>query len=1041
MRKTCTGALLLLVSTMAAAYAQAPAGTIAGIVTDSSGAALAGARVSVVNQDTGLARLLPTSSEGTYSVAALLPGLYKVVAEAEGFRRLERLASVEAGTTTEVNLSLVVGDMSATVTVSGAVPLLRHEDYQVGGVVRREQIDNLPLNGRNFLDLAKLEPGVSNPVRGTNNRIFVAALGSGLQTVPRVGHTRATVDGANINFVASIGATLQVSQDVVQEFQISTVNLDPSAGMSSNGAINIVTRSGGSEHHGSGFVLHRDHHLAAYPGLARDPTNLHPFFRRDQAGGFAGGPIRRERAFFFASYERNDQRGVVSVQPMGEFAGLGGIFPSPYVGNQFSARVDVRLPRNHTAFARYTDDRNRTFAPTNDRTDILPSGWAHRTNTVHQSLIGMTSVVSSTLVSDLRVSEFFVDSPEEPAGPENCPDPCVGRGTARIIIAGAGITLGKPRKLSFTGRRFQLSENITWQGRHHRVRVGFDWEHGKSTASSLDRDPAVLTLWDPAEVRQRNPAIPLPESFTTLDDILQLPLQSFLTAVGPPEDVQRNFRPYRVFDLYRVYGSDTWRVRSDLTINFGLAWSYEPNALNHDLTKPALLIPIVGTRGLEPPVAHADNFSPTLGFAWTVTNDGQTVVRGGAGRYFDPMNSTNQTALANERLALSPLGVGRLNLDGSNVPCGGRIADPRAPTSLTGADLLSCIGAIQAELSQGLDPNNRDFSIRNINRTKTGSGLHDASYETPYAIHASLGVQRQLARDFVISADVVWRHFVHTFIPGIDYNRWIPRQGTLPARAVIPPCVNDAQRLDDRAACSNGPITFDTTIGRQRYRGLLVRADKRLSHRTQILASYALGSYVGSNGTTAGAGFNNDDWFENYGPTATDLRHVLNVSGVVELPWRLRAAFSVSAQSAPPFSVYVGNADFNGDGTRNDLLPGTRVNQFGRGLDEEDLVRLVERYNAGRSAAERLQPPTNVSFNDSFFTQDLRVTRAFPLTRQKARIELFGEVFNLLNTANLVQYESNLASAANFGKPGARFNQVFGSGGPRAFQLGARVIF
>ena len=250
---------------------------------------------------------------------------------------------------------------------------------------------------------------------------------------------------------------------------------------------------------------------------------------------------------------------------------------------------------------------------------------------------------------------------------------------------------------------------------------------------------------------------------------------------------------------------------------------------------------------------------------------------------------------------------------------------------------------------------------------------------------------------------------------------------------------------------------FDPTIGRARYRGLLLRVEKRVARQLQFLGSYALGSYVGSNGTGMGTvepnggrvfGFNNDDWFENYGPLPTDQRHVLSLSGFVELPWRLQVAFSVSAYSRPPFSAYVAGMDFNGDGTQNDLLPGTKVNQFGRGLDEQDLETLVAQYNAqyaGRRTptgpiAPPLTLPDDYAFDDSFFTQDVRLSRSFRLRRNGTQLSLFGEVFNLLNTPNLVGYSGNLASAT-FGQPTGRFTQVFGSGGPRAFQFGARVSF
>jgi hypothetical protein len=610
--------VLLALVTVAAAHAQAPTGNIDGVVTDPAGAHIAGARVTITNRDSGLTRNLTTSTEGDYSATALPPGVYRVTAEAMGFRLLERLATVQAGTTTTVNLAFDIGEVSVKVDVSDVAPLINYEQHQVGGLVSRNQIENLPLNGRNFLDLAKLEPGVTNPVRGTNNRIFVPTLGAGVQTSPRIGYTRVTVDGGDINFIGTIGAALEVSQEVVQEFQISTVNFDLSTNLTSDGAINIVTRSGGNQYHGSGFYFYRDHNLAAYPGLSRDPGNPDPFFQRQQFGYQLGGPIRKDRAFFFTSFERNDQRGVLSIQPRSaDFAPLGGVFPSPYLGNQFDVRFDVRLNPNHNAFLRYTHDGNRAFAPLNGGLSLLPSAWSRSTNWVDQTLTGITSVVSPSLVNDLRFSYFFVSSPETPASAEDCPR-CVGLGAARVSIQDAGVMLGKARTLSFVGRRYQLTESLMWQRESHRLGFGFDWEHATNSSQAINADPAILNLYSPREVRQFNATAPpvaqivLPSSFLTLDDILRLPLKSFSTGVGPALSLQRGFRKYRVMDLYRLYAADTWRITPRLTINYGLAWSYEPNSLNTDLKKPKLLAALLGPTGLHSPAAQTTNFSPRL---------------------------------------------------------------------------------------------------------------------------------------------------------------------------------------------------------------------------------------------------------------------------------------------------------------------------------------------------------------------------------------------------------------------------------------------
>jgi hypothetical protein len=1049
--------LLVVLATVGVAHGQAPTGIITGVVTDATSAGVAEAHITITNRATGLSRNLTTSAEGDYSAVALPPGDYLVAAEATGFSFLERTATVEAGTTTTVNLQVQAGGISENITVSNAAPLIRYDHYQVGGVVSRAQIENLPLNGRNFLDLAKLEPGVTNPIKVSDNRVFVPVLGAGVFSAPRIGSTRVTVDGASIVISGTIGAELQVSQDAVQEFQISTVNFDLSTSMTTNGAINIVTRSGGNKLHGGAFYFYRDHNLSAYPGLQRDLSSPDPFFQRSQFGYQLGGPIRRDRFFFFTNYERNNQRGVLSFQPGApEFAPLGGIFPTPYYGNQFNLRFDGRLNPNHNAFLRYTHDGNRAFGPARGSgSPSLPSSWSPIRNWVDQSIVGLTSVLSSSLVNDLRFSYLFNSGGDRPATAGECAG-CFGVGLPRINIADAGLHLGNSQRDSIVERRYQLTESLAWQRSNHRLRAGFDWEHATISARGSFNDPANIMLYSPREVRQFNatasPAAqipPPPVSFLTLADILALPLKSYTTSVGSGYGLERDFLNYRIMDQYRLYAADTWRIRPRLTVNYGVAWSYEPHSLNTDLTKPKLLTAILGPNNLNPPVAQKANFSPTVGFAWAATRDGKTVIRGGAGRYFDPVSLQPPTG---DRLALSPIGTGPKSFPSSSILYQGLgpFDFPNGPTAFTAANLLAYLPGIRAGLLQQLNPNNRDFTIRNIDLDKTGANLSDPFFKTPYALHFSLGVQRELARDLVLSVDFAERRFLHVFLQGIDYNHFNRRINGVQT-PVIPKCTT-AQRNDVTAVCSAGSITFDNTTGIAQYKGLLVRLEKRFSGRTQFLASYALGSYTGSNGNPdrMGVGFNNDNWSENYGPMLSDLRHILNLSGIVDLPRRFRLSFNVSAYGRPPFSAFVSGMDFNGDGTQNDLLPGTKVNQFNRGLGKDDLARLVAQYNqqfagkptlGGQKSAPTLTLPADYSFGDSFFTQDLRLSRTFSLGSERVRLVLLGEVFNLFNTANLVQYSGNLNEPSSFGQPSARSDQVFGSGGPRAFQLGARLSF
>jgi hypothetical protein len=191
-----------------------------------------------------------------------------VSVEAPGFQRIVRQAAVEAGETTSTDFKLTLGNVKDSVTADDATPQMQYDSHTVSGVVTQTQIEDTPLNGRNFLELAKLEPGVQPPSPSNNNRVFVPILGGpGGNTGSGGRGTRVTVDGGSIMAVGSFGSQMGFSQEVVQEFQVSAANFDLSAGAADAGAINVVTRSGGNQFHGAGFYFFRDHTLSAYPGL------------------------------------------------------------------------------------------------------------------------------------------------------------------------------------------------------------------------------------------------------------------------------------------------------------------------------------------------------------------------------------------------------------------------------------------------------------------------------------------------------------------------------------------------------------------------------------------------------------------------------------------------------------------------------------------------------------------------------------------------------------------------------------------------------
>ncbi|MGH9661509.1 MAG: carboxypeptidase regulatory-like domain-containing protein, partial [Bryobacteraceae bacterium] len=260
----------LLALLVVAAWSQVPTGTITGTVSDESGAIVPGAKITATFLRTGYVRQTASDSAGLFSLPALLSGDYEVRCEAAGFRVLTRSALVETGRDTLVDLPMQVGTTTESVTVEAANSQISYESHKIDGVVTRRQIEALPLNGRSFLQLAFLEPGVTvAPARSGqyNDQFNVSILGGSSA------RTRLTVDGTSVVNSIEGGSQQNFSQEVVGEFQISTVNFDLSTGVTSVGAVNIVTRGGGNELHGSGYYFFRDHNMAAFPALRRDANN------------------------------------------------------------------------------------------------------------------------------------------------------------------------------------------------------------------------------------------------------------------------------------------------------------------------------------------------------------------------------------------------------------------------------------------------------------------------------------------------------------------------------------------------------------------------------------------------------------------------------------------------------------------------------------------------------------------------------------------------------------------------------------------------
>jgi outer membrane receptor protein involved in Fe transport len=1107
---------VLLASNVTPLFAQNATGAINGTVKDQNSAIIANATVTATNKATGASRNVNAGTDGLFAFENLPPGEYEVKVEAQGFTTQTQVMIVQVGNSTTNNFTLSVGAVNQVVDVTGGPPVINATESSIGGVVNQRQIQELPLNGRSFLSVAGLEPGVivnyvatSGP--GNNNNFFQVSIAGAPQSM-----TVITVDGARTNDRVTGGTSQNFSAETVQEFQISTFGFDLSTGTVSAGAVNIVSRSGTNNFHGSGFLFYRDNDMAAYPSFTRDPRNPSPFFQRKQYGGTFGGPLKKNKLFLFTNYERSDQVGAQTIQfsdPL--LTGLNHVGELPFDQHLANVRLDYQVSQNHTAFFRTSMDRNDSISGGNN----LESTWTASDNDSYQAQLGLTSVLTPRLVNDFRMSYSYFRNYLNPPTQAECesvaknPLYCFGVGGPRISFFG-GVVIGNDTNVPQSRylRSYQYTNNVSWTKGSHRVRFGGNWEHSYGHGSWNRNDQGSFTLFAPTAVAASTAAgaaaiyAALPASLKpgstatpTFEELLRLPVNGTLSIGIGDGRSPVNFERERLMrnNHVRFYGQDSWQIRPRFTLNYGVGWSFEDNQVFHDLDRPAYVKPLGISLGKVP--YDYNNFDPALGFAWS-PND-KTVIRGSASMHHASLNIG--FFKLNDRLLISPAGAGLSQLSAASVanPKFGQTGQPAllnfsTPANFTGMELLNLIPSLRGVLGTNLLFNGKDLSIRNIEISKTAAGpqnldvLFDENYTTPYTLHFNFGVQREIMHNLSVSADFVMRRGVKFgALEGqfIDTNRWnrftytLLANGTaVPARNPVLPACTAAQRTDPKAQCSNGPILYAMPGILSRYSALQLKVDKRFDNGFQLTGSYALSRYTSFVGT---ADFN--DFSKGFGD-AGNPTHQFTFSGIWNLPkykgdqkfmrailndWQVSSIMQMS--SGGTNSVSLGTFDPEGDGTFVFRLPGTEIGSFGRSHNAADIRRMVDEYNATIPAPKDALPsqitraqrdalgtpypyivlPDDFSNADSFLTHDLRVTRTIPIG-EKVRLNLIAEGFNIFNIANLTGYSGTLnayvrptatAPGRNpnftFGQPTGRVSPIFGTGGPRAFQLAARVSF
>ena len=1098
MSKAISWLMLLAVLAGLAAFAQAPTGIITGTITDESGAVIPNATILITNKDTSSTRTVTANTEGLFSAPALQAGLYEVRAEVSGFKTLLRQAEVVVGSTTLVNLQMQLGGTKDIVNVEAATAQVNYESHAIQGVIERNTIQELPLNGRSFMQLASLEPGVrvfAGTTAQFNTLFTVSILGAG-------NHTVFTVDGGNIsdNIDTSGGiSSMNFSQETVQEFQLSSANFDISTPVAAGGAINIVTRSGSNQFHGSAYFFFRDHNTAAYPNLVRDSGSKNPFFARRNPGFWLGGPIKKDKLFFFFNYEYTNQ--VESIQIYSttpSFAALNQEYGSPYHAKTFSGKVDYHIDSKNSMFIRYSHDGNDGFSQSLENGD--PSNWPHNRNWADQSIIGITTVFTPALVNDLRLQYNYWNNHNEQAVASDCSLPCVA-GSLPNVFFFVGSSNASPIGPNFNApqarntRRYELVETLSWQKGSHRLKIGGDLNPTYSAGLWGFCTPLCVAAFTPEFTRGAlgaalGPAFnflfpTLPTNLKSDADVLNLPVLPLSTSIfsgvhvgAVPLPATYNYNEGKKFNQYRAFFQDTWKVKPNLTVNYGVAWNAQIGFYNNFLSKPQYLAPLLGGGdNLKPTLNNTHEFQPAFGFAWSPGKSQKWVIRGGAGIYWDgtpgsyklreaasigPPGTASNTLSAASFTNIYP-GILDFSLGGKPIAIGANLPVGHL-TNLTVGQFTNLVKqelpAISAIVSPVPAQRSGPITVTGIDLVKQGVELYPHKFALPRSYQTSFGVQHELPLGMVAQADYVRRIGVNTSLGEIDLNQY-SRFSVLGQSPVIPVCT-PAQNFVASAQCSSGAITFWEDQGRSSYNALLVKVQKRFANHFAFQASYAFqrnytNEYPIAGGTTQVWDLNN--WKSSYGEVSP--HHNFNFAGTVDVRWGIQLSVNSSFISSTPAGAQVSGLVLPGTvpaGT-TEPLPGIPWNGLNGSVDKAGLAAAVNAYNATNPASGKVILPANYQIGSPVFSQDFRLTKKFTF-RERYTMTVLAEMFNAFNIANINYGGFTLDSAAGlpagctaigtpdgkcgtpgFGQPLSRLGQSLGQGGPRAVQFGARLSF
>ncbi|MCS7081076.1 MAG: carboxypeptidase regulatory-like domain-containing protein [Chloracidobacterium sp.] len=970
----------MLLGFLIVANAQSESGGagIEGLVVDQSGAAVAGATVVIKNRETGYTRTVTTDANGRYAAGVLPVGVYEVEATVSDRQPGRRIVKLTVGNTESVDLKLEVAGVSEIIEVTADQGVVDVQESATGLNISERAIRDLPIRGRNFAEFFQLQPGIMQE----QDRSGLVVAGQ------RSINSNVAVDGADFNDPLQGNqrggneAVFFFPQSAVREFQVVRAGASAEIGRTNAGFLNVVTKSGTNEFHGEAFYFNRNRFLTSPDAFGRDLDNL-----QNQFGGSVGGPIKRDRVFFFAAAEQNFLRVpfVVSFNvPTGQtlpqvLRDLEGEKRGTNNPTALFVRGDYILNSRNTLNTQYnyTRLRGENFNFENARQTIAESVNYARQNRSHGFKSSLVTVVTDRFVNELRGQIANDDRDEVPNSQ-----------SSQIDIAGVGTVggdNGRPR--TFRTLRFQLSDNVSYTGGRHQLRFGFDLNFNRV---QQQRAAAIQGRYG------FTGGSALPNYLRALAGVNTINrYRGFLP--GTPQE-PATFRG--VQQEIAVFITDKIRVLPTLTVTVGLRWegqfNPQPIAPNPDIPETQRI-----PNDLE-------QWQPRLGLAWNINGDKKTVVRASAGIF------TARTPATLFQRVTTENGILNLAIDTNNIPAG-----PRR-NALLAAIFPFFPNALPA-LPAGFSP--IDFPQRVYGFAR--------DFQNPRSFQASLTIERQFFKHWSVTAGFIRNS---TWDLQRRVNRNLPPPGS-PGYIVVGnsgyvffnTAFRPIQILNGR---NYGPILINESSAHSSYNGGTLTVTRRYVNRFQLTANYTFSRTMDDDSNERN--FNQEFSINPFnlklerGPSKQDIRHNFNLSGLVDLPYGFIVSALIVARSGLPYTPIIGD-DVNNDGNENDraIINGVVVGR--NTFRQPNFFNLDLRVVKGFRVGEQMR----LDFLAEFFNVTRNTNKNYDVDAV-AIVEGPRPLANgTLSTAAL-----NPAGFLPYSAPStARF------GGPRQVQLGVRFTF